>query len=216
MKWAAWVILLSCASVAAVAQTTQPAAVGDDPYQNLPVPTRRNAATQSTAGGTSASAPVDPFDTKRQAIALGIVIVAMFVSFRVWKRLGMPGAGNRANGALQVVSRVSISPKQQLLLVRVGRRLVLVGNSGVQMNALCEIADPEEAAVMLGQVAAAAPDSASSFGAVLGGEERQYEVEQQAAAPDPAEDDPALANTREELSGMLDKVRDLSKQFQRA
>src|SRR4051812_28158384 len=94
--------------------------------------TRRGAGWggASAGAGSRASSSGDPLDTKRVVIAMGVVLGAIFGAHQVWRRLGMPGTGSKASGALQVVSRMAISPKQQLLLVRVGRRCVLVANSG--------------------------------------------------------------------------------------
>ena len=197
--------------------TTAPAAV-EDASKDAPLPARRSAAsTQATSvGGRTTGGSSDPLDMTRMGIALVIVLGAMYVTHLVWKRLGMPGSANRNAGALQVVSRLSISPKQQLVLVRVGRRVVLVGNSGTQMNTLCEIGDPEEAAGLLGLAATERSDSISSesFNSVLGGEEKRFEEETNVDVPaGAAEEHEALTNTRDELSDMMDKVRNLSRQF---
>lgn len=211
-------LVLICAAPLAFGQATRPAE--SDAYQNMPIPARRGATTQGT-GIVAPGAGADIFETKRMAMALGIVLLAIFVAHRVWKRLGLPGVSGRLSGVLQVVSRLSVSPKQQILLVRVGRRLVLVGNSGTQMNPLCEIGDPEEAASLLGEVATHREESASaSFNAVLGGEEKRFEEETIAAVTSDestleTEDDSAIAGTRAELSGLAEKVRSLSNQFRR-
>lgn len=218
-------IALSCAApTVVVAQATQPA-VGavapavDDPYKDKLLPSggpRAVAATQATArtaGGTDNS---DPYDLKRLGIALAVVLVAIFVTQKVWRRMGLPGAGGRASGALQVVSRLSVSPKQQVMLLRVGRRLVLVANNGQQMSPLCEIDDPEEAAAILGATASEQPtSSAASFSAVLGGEEKDFD-ERATAESEAARDEAELATTREELNGLMDRVRSMSRQFKRA
>jgi flagellar biogenesis protein FliO len=217
--------LMLCCAPALLAQSTRPAVAIDDPSQDAPIPPRRGApATQSAGGTTIPGNSGDVFDFKKLGLALGVVIAAILLSQRVWKRLGIPGVGGRSSGALQVVSRLNVSPKQQILLIRVGRRLVLVGNSGAQMNPLCEIADPEEAAGLLGQAAVEREGSVtSSFGAVLGGEEKRFEEESGIATSAktdevdlPPEEDPSLATTREELNGLMDKVRGLSKQFRQA
>jgi len=225
-------VLLACALPALAQATTKPAPpMTPDEYANVPLPPRRGmaATTQSATGvGLAQRGTPDIVDIRRLAIAMAVVLGAIFISQKVWRRMGMPGVAGRAAGAMQVVSRLSISPKQQLLLVRVGKRVVLVGNSGTQMNTLCEIADPEEAAGLLGQHAVAAATerdelaaatSASSFNAVLGGEERRFEedskprAQSEEAAID--EESAALASTREELNGLMEKVRGMSKQFGR-
>lgn len=217
------IIMLAWISIApvALAQATRPV-IEESTFENAPLPVRHGATTQTTSASTTAGNSGDVFDTKRVGLALLIVLVAIFVSHRVWKKLGLPGGSGRGAGALQVVSRLSISPKQQILLVRVGKRLVLVGNSTTQMNPLCEITDPEEAALLLGEVASQREESASvTFNAVLGGEEKRFEEETDAATGSAeedadAEENEALATTRAELSGLAEKVRSLSNQFRRA
>jgi flagellar biogenesis protein FliO len=223
------------AAVVAVGQTSQPVApvvmpAVDDSYQDKPLPARRGAppaTTRSTgvntAGGIGGGGAADYLDLKRVAIALAIVLGAIYVSNRIWRRLGMPGAGTRPSGALQVMSRLVVAPKQQVMLIRVGtRRLVLVANNGTQMTALSEITDPEEAAVLIGQVAVERESSSTAtFHDVLGAEEKQFDPQTNVdARPTPgspeAEEEAALAATRDELNGMMEKVRDLSKQFRRA
>ena len=68
-------------------------------------------------------------DYERVVIALAIVIGLIFVTRWVSKQL-FPGAvAARNSGAMKVMSRLVISPKQQLLMVQVGRRIVVVGDS---------------------------------------------------------------------------------------
>jgi flagellar biogenesis protein FliO len=222
------VLFLSGVASAAPVQTTQPTApapavapvtpASTDPEENIQLPPRHIATTQASGMISVQHGSTDVFDTRRLVLALAIVLAAIFVSHQVWKRVGMPGAP-RASGALQVVSRLTVAPRQQVLLIRVGRRLVLVGNSGTQMNPLCEIDDAEEAALLLGQTAVEREGSmTTSFNAVLGGEEKEFEEQlrpQPPAAPVDPEEEAALATTREEISGLMDKVRGLSKQFGR-
>jgi hypothetical protein len=83
------------------------------------------------------------------------------------------------------------------------------------MNSLCEIGDPEEAAALLGQTAIEREGSVStSFKAVLGGEEKHFE--DPAETVEQEEEDPAVATTREEIHGLMEKVRGMSKQFRGA
>jgi flagellar biogenesis protein FliO len=217
-------LLLVCAAPPAHAQQTTTRPVGatlvDDPSKDVPLPARQGGATtQATLAGGAATSSGDVFDVKRLGFALAVVLGAMYVTHQVWKRLGMPGSANRAAGSLQVLSRLNLSPRQQLVLVRVGRRVVLVGNSGTQMNALCEIGDPEEAGELLGLAATERDESASAtFSTVLGGEEKRFDEQSNIDLQAPgdgevAAEEQALTSTRDELSDMMDKVRSLSRQF---
>ena len=218
-KLLAGMLLLCAVGAAAHGQSTRPINLGET-YQDRDLPARRGApTTQSAVAGTSVGGQGDFMDIKRIGLAMLIVLGAIYISNRVWKRLGMPGSLTKASGSLQVVSRLAVSPKQQILLIRVGRRLVLVGNSGTQMNPLTEIVDPEETAGIIGQAAVEREESSvASFNDVLGGEEKQFDpiatnVDVPPGEQAPSEDDPSMATTREELQGLMDKVRGLSQQF---
>jgi flagellar biogenesis protein FliO len=213
-------IALMASAKIALAQATRPAAVAPapaDPYKDVPLaaPRANPAATQSSLASTK-SPPSDPLETSKVVMALGAVLLAMYIVHRVWRRLGMPGSTNKTGQTLQIISRLALSPRQQILLIRVGRRCVLVGNSGAQMNPLCEISDAEEAAALLGQTITESKESVTAtFGDVLDGAQQQFDAE---SSPKPQsdspEEDPALAAARDQITNMVDKVRSLSKQFQ--
>jgi flagellar biogenesis protein FliO len=189
----------------------------------------RHPATQSATGSAlvgSSSSSSDPFSVTRVTLALGAV-VSLILVFRWGARRFMPGGVTSGHSrAVQVISRTIISPKQQLMLVKVGRRLVLVANSAAGMNAICEIRDEQEVADLLGQVSADQGDSVTrAFGSLFRREEDKFsspdgEPEAAPGRPDNLARDPeeeaAIGSTRDELSGLMEKVRFVSKQFRRS
>ncbi len=215
------------------AQTSRPSPI--EPIIISPAPATaavetliRRPAEPRTAARTAGATKLMPvgFDTSRVVLSLAIVLALIFVlrwmSHRVF---GRPVAG-RASSALRVLSRTVISPKQQLLVVQVGpRRLVVVGDSGQQMNALCEITDPQEVAALIGQIHQEKRDgSANGFGAIFGqarsGFDKDSEPLPHSGVVDEADGDPSSGQlhgreTRDELSGLMDKVRLMSRQFRR-
>ncbi len=68
------------------------------------------------------------------------------------------------------------------MLVQVGRRLVMVGNSGTEMSALCQIKDPDEVAEVLTQVREEKNTGAKSFGSLFGRAGKAYDVPESAVA----------------------------------
>ena len=50
---------------------------------------------------------------------------------------------------LDVLARATVSPRHQLLLVRLGHRLVLVGQSPASLTALSEVTDAGEVAALI-------------------------------------------------------------------
>lgn len=121
-------------------------------------------ATQNTPQG----APKPTFDVTRVLMSLALVIgLILFLKWGGKKFFALPSSG--ASGVMQVVSRTPLAPKQQLLLVRVGRRLVVVGDSAGRLTALDHITDADEVAQLLGQSQSAGREPASglSFGGVF-------------------------------------------------
>lgn len=165
------------------------------------------------------------FSVWRVLGAMGCVLGAILAVRWVGRRfLGLP-TSRSSSGVIQVLCRSVLSPRQQLMLVQVGRRMVLVADCGSQMNPLCEITDPDEMAELGGKIQQQTRDSvSSSFKRLLGRAAAPYEstegaekMEDEAKAP-AGEDVPpgALAKTREELGGLLEKVRLISRHFQKA
>jgi flagellar biogenesis protein FliO len=83
--------------------------------------------------------------------ALALVVVLIFLARIMLKRFG-PVSGRARRDVLDVLARSAVSPRHELLLVRVGRRVVLVGRSPSAMTTLSEITDRDEAAGLIESV----------------------------------------------------------------
>ncbi|MBS3821382.1 MAG: FliO/MopB family protein [Phycisphaerae bacterium] len=122
--------------VAVAAAGTAPAASDppsmDDP-ENRRLPSRDNGG--DGPGGWKA--------WLQMLLALAIV-VGLIIALR-WAigRLGGQTASTESD-VLRVVSRTAVTTKQELVLVRMGGRLVLVGRSPAGMARLGEVDDPAE------------------------------------------------------------------------
>lgn len=224
MGWAiAAGISLSLAVGAAGAQTPSsrpaaPAVEAAEPELHRPA----RGATTATPSSSSPSVPSKPFDLHLPQIlgALAVVLALAFALRWLLRNTMGGGAGHRSSGAIQVLSRSAIAPRQQLMLIRIGRRLVLVANTGTQMNALCEITDPEEVASLLGQIQQEKHNSITgTFASLFGRAKSEFpsaDASDQHEHDETAEReelDPAAGTTREELNGLLDKVRAVSQRF---
>lgn len=137
------------------------------------------------------------------AIVIGLILALRFLAKKF-----LPGAGaHRGSTAMQVLLRTPISPRQQLLIIQAGRRLIVVGDSGQQLNTLCEISDPQEISEMLAQInAEQATSLPKHFKKIFA---PRIPVPQTESEPP----DPELATTRAELNGLLSKVQTMSRQF---
>jgi flagellar biogenesis protein FliO len=193
-----------------------PTALGSEPVGNSGGPT-------VVSPNTSGPAQPQGLDYPRVLAALGIVVGLIFV-LRWVGRFFFPAATGRArNRAVEVLSRSPLSPKQQVMLLRVGQRLIVVGDSGSQMNPLCEITDPDEVAALVGQLRdekIQIPKRA--FGSLFGRSRHAFETDDHPPATatselrEAEENDPPVATAREELSGLRDRVRLLAEQFKGA
>lgn len=123
-------------------------------------------ATQATApvGGGGNGQPTTSYDVGRVAMSLvAVIALILFLKWGSKKVFALPSTGT--TGVMHVVSRTALAPRQQLLLVRVGRRLMVIGDSAGRLTGIGEIVDPDEVASLLGQTQAtpAATGGAVSF-----------------------------------------------------
>ncbi|HEX3357480.1 MAG TPA: flagellar biosynthetic protein FliO [Tepidisphaeraceae bacterium] len=216
--------MLLCA--AAAAQTTQPASIPQGPYEKMPLrasDSATNEAASTTQPVASVSLP-DQLDFTRVAMALGIVITMILGLRWVGKKYFPNVAVPRSSGTMKVLSRLAISPKQQFLMIQIGKRIVVVGDSTGQMSPISEITDPEEVAGLFSQLTEErSQQSMKGFGALFHRagtdfeeKQKQPEMEKPAAEDSPSEEDPAVSQAHEEFNELADKVRLLSAQFRRS
>jgi flagellar biogenesis protein FliO len=166
------------------------------------------------ADASTAAAPSDGIGFTRVALSLiavvGLILFLRWGGAKLFKGQGTP----HSTGVMQVVARAPIAPRQQLMLVRVGRRLVVVSNSAGQMTPLSEITDADEVAELLGQLKRGKEPGANPFASIFHRAEADYDpspdAPAEAEAP-PEEQSPAVV--RAELNGLMEKVRGMARQF---
>jgi flagellar biosynthetic protein FliO len=215
--WVAILVLMMAAG-AVSAQSTQPATPLPTPAPAAQSESNliRRTATSAPDGSSRATLPISPGNSRvlmSLGAVLGLIILMYWISRRVLPR-GRFGPGARA---VQVLGRTSISSKQRLLIVQVGRRVLVLADSGQRLNTLCEITDPDEAAALIGQLQGEPQNSkGKSFGAALSGAMDRF---QSVSGTLPKNSDDAteeLDATRQELSGLMQRVRVMTRQIDRA
>jgi flagellar biosynthetic protein FliO len=108
------------------------------------------------------------------------------------------------SGVMEVLSRTPLSNKQSLVLVRMGRRLLLLGVTGDEMHTLCLVEDPDQVAMLVGEAASGRPGSMTqAFARTLVEEHRAYE-------DDAVEEAEQSSETGGQVRSLLDKVRHLA------
>ena len=200
-----------------------PPAPPSGPLEQTPLKLTRGggaAAATTTQQATPAPKASKAWDFARIPIALGAVILLILGLRWVGKRLTGAGSGKGNERGVKVLSRSVLAPRQQMLVVQFGRRLLLVGSSGAEMTPLCQLDDPDEVAEVLAQLKSDGGGAARSFLAAIRGADSAYDqAEETPAAPQPsAPAEGALEEppSREDLSGLMARVRRISEQFQRS
>jgi len=136
------------------------------------------------------------------------VVLAVIAAAAMLVRRYLPSRGLLiGTGGLRVVARVPLSPRQNVVLVRMGRQLVLLGQSPEQITLLTTVTDPEQVALLLGELEGARRDAGTGgFGRVMEAEASAYPGGEE-GGPEP--DDPA-ARAHGQLTTLLQKVRRLT------
>jgi len=182
----------------ASAQTTQPA--GE---------IRRSAAAAAAAAAAgSASNAAGPSATRvafSLAAVLGLIVILYIAGRRFLPRGSL---GQHGGGAVQVLARTAISPKQRVILLQVGRRILVVADGGGPLNTLCEITDADEAAALIGQLQS--ERGGNSFGAALNSAMDRFRTAGETPPP-PRESQPSLDSMREEIEGLAKRVRGMAR-----
>lgn len=220
--WAAvGVAMMLCAAAAhgqkTGAQTASPGGI----YENRTIRRADGASATTQGSGVPASPRGTSFlDLPRIGAALAIVLGLIF-ALRWLGRRFVPGVA-RGSGMVRLLSRNVVTPKHQILLVQVGRRVLVVADNGTALSPLSEITDADEVAAILGQIrSGSAADAATAelFGAELGRARKDLD---QALAPGedvpiPASraEDESLESTSGEIDGLMQKVRVLARQLGR-
>lgn len=119
-------------------------------------------ATGSEAAQASSASAL--YEVGRVVLSL-VMVLALIVAlkFGASKFLGVRNAVASSNKGVRVLSRTMIQPKQHLLLLQVGRKLVLVADSAGSISTVCEITDPDEVAELSAQ-AMGKTESGGMFG----------------------------------------------------
>jgi len=121
------------------------------------------------------------------------------------------------SGVVRVLTRTHLSPRQSIVLVKVGARILVVGQTADQLSRLDAITDGEEVSQLLGQCHGRGADSPSSaFQSVLNDADRDFAPADDAAqgnatATDDRDDSAAeseLGRVRSQLDELARKVRE--------
>jgi flagellar biogenesis protein FliO len=168
----------------------------------------RSGSAAPAASVKNDSRPSGGMEILRVGTALGAVLLLIFGLRWGGRRLFPMADAGRSGAALRVLTRAAISPRQQIMIVQAGRRLLVVGDSGTQLSALCEITDPDEVSELVEQIVQ--PNRGSSMGSPF---KRTLKLTSQPEVDEADDSAVGLAVTRSDVSGLIEKVRTLSTRF---
>ncbi|NLX05733.1 MAG: flagellar biosynthetic protein FliO [Phycisphaerae bacterium] len=149
--------------------------------------------------------------------ALALVLVLIVVALAVIRK-AYPGARMFSSlAAVQVLGRTYLSPKQALAMVKVGRKLVLIGLSEQSVSHLLTVSDPDEVAQLLSQIEQGRSTSVTAgFMGLFSGERARFEEED--SEPDPSDknrenskenEEESVLELKSELNSLINKINRL-------
>jgi len=144
----------ACVLALLASPAARPLSAADDDPATRPV----RKAPGDAAGERVLSRDGAPFGGGwgRTILALAMVVALIFLARYLLRRLGSRGAAGGAR-PIEIVARVSLSARQQLVLVRLGGRLLLLGAGTDGIRTLTEITDPAAVAELTGGGSEAKP-----------------------------------------------------------
>ena len=173
-------------------------------------------SSETTSSANRNSTP----STGRMFASLFVVLFLIIVAAYLFRRFALGPRPNTGSAAVEIIARNNItnSPKQSLCLVRLGKRLVLLGLSPNHMASLVSVDDPEEIAQIIGQLEKKSPKSiTNTFEKMFNSQEQDYDYP---ADYDNQENDvydydqqqqQQWGYAKRELSSLLTKVKGLAR-----
>jgi len=138
-------------------------------------------------------------------LVIGLVLAARWVVVKVG---GRPVAAS--NSAVELLSRTAVAPKSHVLLLRVGRRVLVVGDAGGELRPLGEIDDADEVADLLGAVTATRSGSATqSFSGFLDRFNRDHDASGQRRVEGADNSEHRTGAALDALSGLKSHLKNL-------
>ena len=143
--------------------------------------------------------------------ALGAVIGLILLLRLAYSKITGRACATGRSAAVQVLTRVAVAPRSHILLVQLGQRIIVLGESTNGLTRVASIEEPEEIACLLKAVAADRPDSISrGFSNMLDRFNRQYVSDEAPSADRLGDSDHVTGRARDEVSGLLSRLRSLA------
>ena len=143
--------------------------------------------------------------------ALPLAAVLALIVIIVWAMKKYLPNVRRLTGstAMKVVARTHLSPRQSIAVVRLGRRLLVVGQTADNLSPLGVVEDPEEVSELLGEIESGKANSAvGNFNKVFQKTNEEFAAADEETDGQPAESE--IDRVRTELENLTRKVREVT------
>jgi flagellar biogenesis protein FliO len=138
-------------------------------------------------------------------LVIGLILVARFAYIRFGGRMVA-----KPTQAVEVLSRTTVAPKNHVLLLRVGQRVLVVGDSNQGLRTLADVDDPEEVAGLLQATTASQPASVTNgFQQLVSRFNRDYDAADQVRDEGGDQSEIRLDKTRDTLAGLTTRLKSL-------
>jgi flagellar biogenesis protein FliO len=174
------------------------------------------AALPAAPGATHTSIDLD---SGRVVTALAAVVGLILLLRWAAKKTFPAVAAVSRQQVVKVLARCPLAPRQQVILLQVGRRIVVAAESASQLSSLCQITDPDEVAALLGELQREKPASvASSFTSWFVRHKQAFGTDGEDAEPAELthQDMDPVPNSEADgigLGSLTDKVRQITREF---
>lgn len=144
--------------------------------------------------------------------ALFIVIILIYSLKIIYSKLTGRRVAKVDSKTVEVLSRVNVGMRSHVLLLKVGKRVLVVGEGTQGLNTLSEIDDDLEVASILGQVRANEKGSVSKgFQKMLGKFEDGYEEKDLVSDEGLDESEFEAGKTREDVNDTISRIRNFGR-----
>lgn len=161
--------------------------------------------------GLSTPPRIRPVPWYRSGLMSLMLVLAVIVGAVLLVRRLVPSVRRMSGGVVEILGRSHLSPKQSLALVRIGRRVLLVGVAPERLSTLCEIDEPQEVAELLGRSSRRLGDG-PHFDELLSGAAAGFDESSQQAGELTSGPSDRLHRAKGQLRGLLSKLKSFEEQ----
>lgn len=164
----------------------------------------------NTTGASKARAPSISSWFVNTLLALVVVVAAVFLLRAILSKLTGRTPVSANQHVVDVLARVGVSPKSHVMLVKLGRRILVVGDSPSGLSTLADIDDADEVASLLQAINARKPGSATGgFDQLLGRLNDDYDDVDRRAEEGSDLQEHRVDRTRDNVSALVSRLRHL-------